>query len=65
MQLHDQHDVANGHFKSRVDRYVVGTEVEGFRGNWNGTRRLRSATVTGEKEEQSGDWMEGGRRRRW
>ena len=35
--------------------------VDGFKGNWNGTRRLRSGAVTGEKEELSGDWMKGGR----
>ena len=65
MQLHDQHDVCNGHFKCRVDGAMVRIYVEGFRGNWNGTKRLRSGAMTGEKEKQSGDWMEGGRRRRW
>ena len=57
VQLHDQHDVCNGHFKCRADEAVVRIYVEGFRGIWNGMRRLRSAAVTGEKEEQSGDWM--------
>ena len=61
MQLHDQHDVANGHFKCTADGNVVRIDVEGFRGNWNDTRRLRSATMTREKNEKSGDWMEGGR----
>ena len=58
VQLHDQHDVANGHFKCTADGDVVRAGIEGFRGNWNGTRRLRSAAVTGEKEKQSGDWKE-------
>ena len=61
MQLHDQHNAANNNFKCTADGDVVGIYVEGFRGNWNGTRRSRSAAVTGENEEQSGDWMEGGR----
>ena len=59
MQLHDQHDAANNNFKCTADGDVVCIDVEGFRGNWNGTRRLRSAAVTGEKEKQSGDWKEG------
>ena len=63
VQLHDQHDVANGYFTCKADGTVVRIEVEGFRGKWNGTRRLRSTAVTGEKEEQSGDWMKRGRRR--
>ena len=57
MQLHDQHDVANNHFKCTTDGAVVRVGIYGFRGNWNGTRRLRSTEVKGEKEEQSGDWM--------
>ena len=54
VQLHDQQDVANGHFKCTADEDVVRAGIEGFRGNWNGTRRLRSAAMTGENEEQSG-----------
>ena len=61
MQLHDQHDVASNHFKCTTDEDVVRIDIEGFRGNWNGTRRRRSAIMTREKEEESGDWMEGGR----
>ena len=61
VQLRDQHDVANNHFKCKADGAVVRIDIEGFRGNWNGMRRLRSAAVTGEKEEQSGDWKEEGR----
>ena len=34
---------------------MVRIDVEGFRGNWNGTRKLRSGAMTGEKEKQSGD----------
>ena len=59
MQLHDQHDVANDHFKCTADGAVVRIDVDGFRGKWNGMRRLRSAAMTGEKEKQSGDWKEG------
>ena len=58
VQLHDQHDVANGHFKCTADEAVVRAGIEGFRGNWNGTRRLRSATMTREKQKQSGDRKE-------
>ena len=61
MQHHDQHDVANGHFKCTADGDVVRAGIEGFRGNWNGTRRRRSAAVTGEKDELSGNWMKRGR----
>ena len=58
MKHHDQYDVANGHFKCTADRAAIRIDVDGFKGNWNGTRRLRSAAVTGEKEKQSGDWKE-------
>ena len=51
VQLHDQHDVANNHFKCRADGDVIHTGIEGFRGKWNGTRRLRLAAMTGEKDE--------------
>ena len=51
VQLHDQHDVASNHFKCRADGDVVRIDIEGFRGNWNGTRRRRSATMTREKDE--------------
>ena len=61
VQLHDQHDVANGDFKCTADGDVVRIVVDSFKGNWNGTRRLRSAAVTGEKDELSEDWMKGGR----
>ena len=56
MQLHDQHDVTNDHFKCRADGVVVHAGIEGFIGNWNSTKRLRSAAMTSEKEKQSGDW---------
>ena len=56
MQYHDQHDVCNGHFKCKADEDMICAGVEGFRGNWNGTERLRSAAMTREKEKQSGDW---------
>ena len=59
MQHHDQHDVANDHFKCRADEAVVRIDVEGFRGNWNGTKRLRSATMAGKKDELSEDWRVG------
>ena len=61
VQLHDQHDVANGHFKCKADGTVARIVVEGFRRNWNGTKSLRSAAVTGEKDELSGNWMKRGR----
>ena len=51
VQLHDQHDVANNHFKCRADGDVIHAGIEGFRGKWNGTRRLRLAAMTGEKDE--------------
>ena len=50
-QHRDQHDVANGHFKCTADEVMICAKVEGFRGNWNGTRSLRSGAMTGEKDE--------------